>query len=257
MTQDDFIGLLKKQANISGEEAVRMQELLPRWAASSLVSHNPQYTWANVPDREIDCVILLAWIKVCRFRANKFAQDINEKSGSGYTQDSGTPYKKNMDLAKQLMEDYKQLVSDLKLIPVSEGVQQSDILTENDFNAVGPANALPTPDAPVLQQPQSGDITQTSVILRWSAAYFSNFHSFVILSDTSPNLYQDWNTDKIFGIEKLRTDVELIKEVYVFQDQAIKVTGLEPNTQYYFMIVTRARSGVAAYSNEIAVTTLA
>jgi hypothetical protein len=256
MTQNDILALVKKQAKVGNDEVAEIgNSLLNRWVDAAMRTHNATLTYDSIPDREVDCIVLLVWRKVCLWRAGKFAQDTNTRSGTDYVQDSGTPYKKNIELAKQLLDEYKQLVTDLKLLPVGESILQGTLLVENEFTGgIGPSNAIVTPNAPVLSV---GSVTSTTIILRWIADYFSDFESFLILSDIAPNIFQDWNMEGVFGIPKIRGDVEKDGEVVIFQNQAVKVTGLLPATVYYFMVVMRSRNGICSYSNEVQATTAA
>lgn len=255
MTEVDFIALLKKQTDLKSDEAnIAGPTLISRWVNDALRAHNATYTFATLPDQEIMCVMYLSWIKICEWRAGRVANDVNEKAGSGFQQENSTPFTKNMELRKRLWEAYKQLVADLKLIPAGEQIVQGDITVTDPFlGGTGPANAALAPDPAVLTV---SEITSVSVVLRWSLPYFSNFRAFAIISDEAPGILQDWNLDGVHGIPRLRTDVEFLKEYYDYHSQAAKVTGLLPDTDYYFIVVTSSGSGTYSYSNEVTAHTI-
>lgn len=255
MTTAELTARLKKQAKITSDEANEIgSDLLSSWVGDAVAEHNADYTGVeNVPMRELVCVLILAWISVCMWRAGKYANEANESSGE-YKQESATEYKKNTDLADRLRKRYDLIIGQLGIESTGTEVFQGDLVIRDDVTGgLVDVNAVHAPLAATLSV--SG-VTSDTAILKWALGYFSNFAQFYILYTHTPGIFQEWNLEGIDGLPKVRTDAVVLSRIYDFHQQAVKATNLIPNTDYYFMIVTQSGSKVCSYSNEVHVLTL-
>jgi len=127
---------------------------------------------------------------------------------------------------------YRVLVSD------TEGLTS----LSNEIAATTLTPADPEPPTPAALYPPYG-VTSATVTLTWSVNYDADFASYTLLQDTAPI------PDELSGSAEYTT---ADRAAVLFQQ-----AGLDPETLYYYRVVTENSAGLTALSNEVSVTTLA
>lgn len=99
------------------------------------------------------------------------------------------------------------------------------------------------------------NVTSDGFDLSWSVANVSHFGKYAVyLSDTPIfNKYADGSDYHNHLIES--ESLKLIRETYDIRNATKHISGLEPNTPYYVLVIAQCRNGVWG-SKEVSVTTL-
>jgi len=224
-------------------------DALVGWVNAALYQHNALYTFDTLPTAEVDCVVFLAWIKACYSRASKATQyySIGGKEGSI---NKAEIVNNNLSLIPQLREEYVTLCHRLGVDP-SPAIIVSDV-TKFDVGSHGmtPVGAHMPPKTSVLT---ATGYTGTTVDLAWTEAQPKDtFLRYRIFYGTSAGL-QDMTTlgdlnALYYGVSA--TKATLLKTYDEKWRISARVTGLDAETTYYFVVVLEDVNGRFSVSNE-------
>ena len=249
----DLVATLTDLAIVEPSEFTSTQ--LGNYILGALQQHNPSLTLATLPVIEEECVVTLAWIKVCLLRASAAAKQGSVHGASGYGQDRDTPYTKNMNMAKMLRERYVMLCE-------AADVQNSDgqivigqlKVRDQLFDALVPFFVSEDMPDVLLTVDNPTDTTSDFFILHWKMKDFSNFLSFYVyalVGNGTDSIYQAWNYTSATGVPCLNDAATRVVSFNTFDTRACKMTGIDKTVQVRFMIVVRSASNRYAFSNEL------
>ena len=116
------------EAGITSDEKAFWENnnsILTNYLASAFRQHGTVDSLAVLPTAQYDLVVILAWEKVCLFRANAFARASSQSAPQGFGQNKDTPYYKNTLMAKELRERYNRERIQLGLSSMDSGATNS------------------------------------------------------------------------------------------------------------------------------------
>lgn len=210
-------------------------------------------------------VVYLAWISVCYTRASAFAPQASQKPGSntgfGFGADRDTPYKKCIDLAEKLREQYTLLKEDFDSkygdLDDEDGSGSSGdveigtlVRREENLSVTVPyrqANAIP------ILVFERLTAAAGEALLSWSRFDPAGFSDAFVFRSSTAGIHQKWNHDGNSGVPFIAAAAE---KVYATTDnigKQIKQTGLPAGT-YYYLLVVKSTNNVYSYSPELTVT---
>ncbi len=251
MTLAQLVSDLKLSASIDASES--FYKSLAVIVERAITQHNKNLTVNSLPANQAECVVILASIKVCFLRAAAFAKDANVTGANGYGQDRNTPYYKCIELAKQLQEQYKELVEDLGLTDSSgTTITVGKLLVKNDeFDTLAPilSSSEPVPDC-ILSSDEGDD--ETEVVLQWATDEFTNFKErYVFHLEGDEAIFQVWNNASATGHKGINDSAVLMQSTSDQGMSAVKITEVNPAVTNRFLVVTRTRFDNYSYSNEL------
>ena len=241
-------------ASINPVEGIKYSQL-DTLLANALLQHNRSYTFASLPATEEEPVLLLAWAAVCYIRAGKVAPENNAQGSNGYAQDRETPFKKNMELAKSLMDRYTLLCTAFGLNTATTGIVVGTILSHNPVtDSLTPLHTAPVP-ALVTVSAEVVEDEDTSALLSWSITRLSEeYFDVMIFTDEGTELmFQPWNIDSDSGIPKVKNGARLLATISDPQQTVVKVEDMDRSVANRFLVVVRSGSLKYAYGNEVTV----
>ncbi len=243
---------LVENAGILASEAfvyTRLDTIIAR----ALLQHNKTYSISSLPESEEECVVVLAWASVCYIRASKFANEANA-SGGGFTADRDTPYKKNIDLANDLIARYQLLVAAL-------GITDSGS-TRIAVGTILKRDPLHDSLIPLIVAPNTGRIDAVLTVLspntsvqldwavtNWDGGYFDLIF-FQITGSTS--LIAPWNVaNPDSGIRGLLNGATRLVTINDPEVTEIRFEDLDRTQINRFLLIAKNNSGKYAFSNEL------
>jgi len=244
---------LISQARVQDSERIA-NETLDAFLQDAMTQHNPNYTYATLPMREVELVITLAWISVCLNRASVYVNTTDLKGAThpagGYGHERGSPFGKNMEMVSFLQKRYQQLLNQLSTTDSSPSGQivVGRIIRRGNTSA---AEALPIKIAPIV--PISLFITAidaTSVTLTWAYLVSAEVYAVSLWSSTSP-IREEWNIDGLEGTPQVSSTATLVTAITNTDTKTVKVTGLIAGTTYYFLATLKTYNDRVSYSNEL------
>ena len=99
------------------------------------------------------------------------------------------------------------------------------------------------------------NVTSDCFDLEWSVSNVSHFGKYAVYFSDTPifNKYADGSDYHNHLIES--ESLKLIRETYDIRNATKHISGLEPNTHYYVLVIAQCRNGVWG-SKEVSVATL-
>lgn len=248
-TVSSLVDQLKALASIQASELFAAGDL-NSYMIAALRQHDKNMSAATLPVSEEEPVITLAWIKVCYVRASRYSSQPNVNGASGYGQDRNSPYNKNMDLAKNLMKRYTELVTDLGIEHGGAGVSVGNLIVK-DLSFDGLVPLIANPNIPPLLLAET-DFGETFSVLDWTFDTFDNFREFLLfhLIGDAP-IFQEWNFNSSVGTPKISDNAKKVFSTLDYRATAVKITDLDKTLVNRFLLVVRSRSENFGYSNEI------
>jgi hypothetical protein len=270
-TQATLKARLIARAGISAQEEVNAN--LDAFLDQSVAEHSDEYApdgvadYALVPVNEYELVIILAWIRVCEFRASHVAPQPSISSraaglGHGFGADRDTPFKKNMEMAAYLRKLYDEKWDDL-LGDEDEENGTGDITvgelyrTDEILDIPVPTRVVPLLSAPAISASEIVDVATGgaeggSVVISWKSVLSSAYAELMIYFRTSAGIYQNWNHDGNQGIPFVASDAVRVFQTTDNVAKGMKNVGLAAGT-FYYVLVMRDTSGRFTFSNELKV----
>lgn len=261
MTETDARNRLIAVAVIGSSEqenALTTTEL-NRIIADSVREHNNAYAdISEVPDRELEAVLLLSLERVQLRRALEFATQSDLKGAQGYGVDRNTPYYKCIDSANSFRKQYEALVARLNLSTKGDVVVSTVTKLSPTYDRLVPDAAAPLlPGITLALHDQSDDdATGDSYILEWTlereAPYeFFYYHLFRRVGDSA--IIEPWTFDSTHGIPKISSDATKLVSIDNIAQRVARVTGLTKTgaTKNRFVVVLESRNGNFKLSNEL------
>jgi hypothetical protein len=246
------------EAPFTASDGAFMDTLL----TEALARHNADYSFDTLPSREYPLVIILARIRVCDIRAQRFANDPSFSGTSGYGQDRNTPFYKTTQLIKVLQDQYASMAAALG-VEVSTDAATSAVhvstlrIMDSRVDAYLPTS-VDLPPVPTLSiENADPDDDLEAVILAWVLPVFDNFHSYrlavleLAAEDTTSVILQPWNEASTTGIAGLNNSVEIVELAIEQTTKQTKLTGLTDDKNYRFVLVVTSRSDLITLSNEV------
>ena len=248
--------LLQQNASIQASETGLDATLQDVFVAAALAEHNYLYTAETLPARETELVIMLAWMRVARWRAQEAARNGDLQTPSGYGQDRQSPVTANLKIVESLRKQYDSLCAQMGL---ESAVQTGTVNVSNNrvmdarIDVPVPLASTPVPPTAILAQ-TAVDGDTTSVIVSWTVPPMSDFYSYTLVHvDSSITIYQPWNSNSSTGIPFLNNNANLFDAVLAREVKALKVEGLNRAVVNKFLLVVRNTSNLYSYSAELVV----
>jgi len=206
-------------------------------------------------------IVWLAWITVCYARASGFAPQPSQKPGSnvgyGFGTDRDTPYKKCMDMAAKLKEEYSDMKAeyDSKFGDDDEDSESSTgdvfvgslLKTEAELGAFVPPQKA---SSVAIRNFDTVSVGAGFAILGWSRTTSTAFVQLFIFKSSASGIVEKWNADGNSGVPFIAAAASKIYGTTDFISKQIKVTGLTAGT-HYFVLVTVSLNGLYWYSDQI------
>lgn len=248
MSKATALTALRTNANILSTEYTDTQ--LNNWLDDALNQHTKAYTFDTLPARQVDCVVLLAWIKACYARASKASLYFSVSGREGST-NKAEIVSSNLQLVTQLRDEYITLCGRLGISAAPEIIVSDVQILDESLNAETPIEAHEAPQVPVLV---ASNWTGTSVTLSWGESVPRNtFSRYEIYYGTEPGL-EDRTTfgeDSVVHLGVSATKAIFIKSLTSIEKTCIGLTDLVALTNYYFVIVLVDINGRISVSNEV------
>jgi len=238
------------RGNASIEPSEYDDTRLQGWLNDALNQHNHRYTLGTLPTHEIDCVIFLAWIKVCYARASA-ATLFYSVSGRSGSINKAEIVRNNLDLAQVLREDYISLCQRLGVNPAPEIVVSDVTKMDESLHAMTPVSAHTAPQVSTLS---ISNHTGTSVDLAWTEAIPKDtFLRYRLFFGNEAGL-QDMTTlgdldTTYYGVDNSKA--QLLKTYDEIWRTSCRITGLDETLDYYFVLVVEDVNGKFSVSNEV------
>lgn len=253
---------LGKQAAVAESEAAYL--LLRDFLEQALNEHAPHYVgdFARIASpREKELVLLLAWERICIYRASQCApQGTTQQSAVTFNADRNTPFDKNMKLAKELRARYENLVA-----KYAESDEDSSFVVSGDITIGSiykdgedvpmhvPIHGAPPPSTPSLEI-MSMDSVNGTVVLRCldiDPQYAAELYVFI---STTAGIYEAWNYSGggAVPIPFAREDAILAYQTTDTKRNVCKVTDLL-SVKHFAVCAYRTVAGEWVYSAEIPV----
>lgn len=257
----DLVNDLRFYARIQDSENLKDSSDLNRIVKNAASRHNSSFTLtdstSNIPQKEKNVVLLLAWVLLMRVRASRFAMEANTSQG-GFGTDRNTPYHKCMDMAKELERQYKEECLSLGLESYygsSNNVVSSVVTCESlDLGAQTPIENSAPPPAIVLST-DAAVAPDGTIVVRWTQDFFENFYSYCVFTIAGADpIFQDWNFGGSYpGINGFSSASNPINDQTI---KAVKLTGIPfaALAVNRFLVTCSSKSGKYSYSNEVVVT---
>lgn len=266
-----LVARLKGKAGISDQEEVISS--LPDFMDEALMEHDPLYAPAGVanytllPLSEYELVLILAWIRVCEFRASNAAPQPSLRGiagqgvGSGFGGDRDTPFKKNMDMAKYLRTKYDDLKAQLEADEDEQGsgdITIGELYRKDEVLDIAvPMGSVPQLNAPALTVGDivgeaAGAANLGSVVLLWNGVLSTYFSEFVVFRSSAANIKQMWNKDGVDGVPFINPGSTKVYTTTDNMTQGMKEQNLAAGT-YYYVLLLRDSSNMWSFSNEVSV----
>lgn len=265
--RDTIKSRLIGRAGISAQESCNTY--LDSYLDEAVAEHDSSYAPAGVADysllpvSEYELVLLLAWVRVCEFRASNAAPQPSLRGvGAGFGSDRDTPFAKNMAMAKYLRQQYDNLKSTLESQESENGtgdITLGELYRKDDLiDAAVPLTVAPLLKAPTLSYAsvvdvQTGGADLGSVIVSWTAVLSEYFSELFLFKSSTAGIVQMWNETPASGIPFVSADASQIYATTDNFSKAVKNTSLAAGT-YYYVMAMRDTNGRYSFSNEIAVT---
>lgn len=259
---------LTRKASIQPSESVSAEDFEELFTQAVLL-HNSSYTVSpalcTVPEQESLPIVLLAWADLCFIRAAKFASQPNVSGAAGFGTDRNTPYYKQMDLRKSLLDTYTRTCQSLGLAVyarVDGALKDSgpvcvDLATTEDSERImtplSDSSPLPTPYPSAPAAVSAGKVT-----LNFTMGDFPlhKFSSFVIayLSGTEDILDPARVTGST-GLPGVNSAAQLFT-ITVSNQRSVVFTGLSNTTglRHQFLVAALSTSGKASISHVVSFT---
>ena len=239
---------IELEALASVENTESFADALPDYVQAAIVQHDKGLTIDSLPEAEEECVLTLAWIKVCLVRASKAAQDANITGAAGFGADRNSPYNKNMSLAKDLMARYSTLCSSIQ--PSKSRVVTGQLYVRDQvFDALVPLMMNQSPTKILLSGSVAADNT---AILSWTVDQMTDFHEFLLFfMEGTDAIYQQWNNFSALGVARINDGATKVFSYNSPQISSVKATEVDHTKTNRFLLVMRTRSGSYVYSNEL------
>lgn len=266
--RDTLRNRLIGRAGISAQEEVNPH--LSDYLDEALEEHDTDYITPStgaadftlLPLREYQLVIILAWIRVCEFRASSAAPQPSLRGfgagaavGAGFGGDRDTPFNKNMKMVEYLRKQYDQLSAQLEEdeeteigngdITVGEFVRRDELL-----DVAVPLHVAPGLRAPTLSVAASGAGTVT---LEWGETLSEYFSQIYVFRATSAGIYQSWNRDGASGVPLIASAAIKAFDTTDNIARGLKIESLAAGT-HYFLLAVQDIGGNWTYSNEVSAT---
>lgn len=248
MSKATALSTLRTNACIPSTEYTDTQ--LNVWLDDALNQHTKVYTFDTLPARQIDAVVLLAWIKVCYARASKASMYFSISGREGSI-NKAEIVSNNLQLVTQLREEYITLCGRLGISAAPEIVVSDFEIMDESVGAETPTEVHQAPQVPVLV---ASDWAGTTVTLSWGEAVPRNtFSRYEIYFGTESGL-EDRTTlgeDNPVHLGVSATKATFIKSLTSIEKNCISIGDLNPAIDYYFVIVLVDINGRIAVSNEV------
>lgn len=258
LTTQKIASQLNTRARVQPSEGFDLS-FLGQLVDAALIEHNSSLTIDTLPDNQGECVLLLAWIRLCYDRASSIVNNPNVSSASsGFGSDRNTPFQKNLQLAKSLRDQYISLCQSIGIDPSPEpnSIFVSSLIVSDPLkqDMAVPLSAAPTPPSPVLSV-VSSNLGSSEVIIAWTFSEFDFFKSFTLfnLQGTDP-IRQDWNFSSQSSYPKINNIAQNLGTFYVEQLRSVKVTEVDLTQVQRFILVATSLSQTYSYSNEVVIT---
>lgn len=213
-------------------------------------AYNASQTIDTLPSAEFYFVVLLAKKEVY-YRLATSTAPFYPLSAEGAKLEKNVRFDHYLALIKAIMEEYEALTgtdsSDGGNDLLVDGVVQT--YNQTLYGKPYLKRYAELSENPIIELELSG-ITETSVNLDWTK-YFSNhgadFHRYAIFYGTSP-VYDEYAVNPI--------DPKLSPN-YVVEDvrrTKLRIDGLTPDTEYFFLVKVESRLGISGFSQQSAKT---
>lgn len=163
---------LKESAFIHSTERITDPHL-DRIIVEAVPRHNPAYSItaesSTVPAQESRAVVLLSWHDLQRVRAAMFATQPSTSAPGGFGTDRNTPFYKCMELAKQLIEDYKEACALLGLAEHAFSPRATNTIVADALTGVLKPNAVSPKAQPVALHTINYAVDGSTIELLWDS----------------------------------------------------------------------------------------
>jgi len=258
---------LRKQAKINQQTKEKLSnDEIDAYLRDAIYEHAPSLngSFESLPASHEQLVILLAWIQVCHTRASQYASETDVRGpGEHFSHEAKTPTDKNLKLAAALQMRYDalraKLIADGALDDLygKSDVIQSQLYRREETTGIPTDTIDPIADAAILEGTTpvaDGENPGTYyTILTWTRSVVSEFYEYIVFKSLNSGIYEPWNYNEASAVKGVNDGAESIFTSTDRDDIALKVISLQPDTKYYFLVVTVDRRKRYAYSNEVEV----
>lgn len=200
-------------------------------------------------------MLLLAWIKICHYRASRLASANSQSGAAGFGTDRNTPYYKNIDLAKRLQEQYEMLVSRLGVTAITNpgSIHVSELLIANDRlgGAIVPLTKAVVP--PITLYLVEADAT--TITIGWTMTTYKNFvQTHVASIEGAGPLYQQWNFASASGVPRINDLATILKPIILDERvRSVRVENVNRALVNRFVVAVMGLDDQWGWSNELIV----
>ena len=253
----ELVDWLKFKASIqASEESAFSMSNLRVLITRAVSKHNPNYVVSDaassVPDRERDCVTILAWAEVSLIRASQLSTSA-DNTANGFSNSVDSPFARCLKLRQHLIDvEYPKELQALGIASDTVGPSVSELIVTDKLSNVR-TNPLIAKNPPPISISSDGHIQSNSAVVSLSCRSFSDFKSLKVFTLIGTDSIREvWNfASSVFPQISESADVidfnELVPEV--------KLTNLPagPSTVKVLAVVTNINQ-LSSYSNELVLT---
>lgn len=264
MTSTDARNLVISRGSISTHEqsAYLSAAEIDTLIVDAVMEHSSVYTsMPDVPQREIEAVLLLALERVQLRRSVAYATEKSLKGAEGFGTDRNTPYYKCIDSANMLRKQYEALVAKLGIESKGDVIVSTISKQSVKFDRLVPDDSAPSlPDVTLAVHSSSEDDgTGTTYTLQWTmskdhAYLFFQYHLFHMTGSSA--IFQPWNYESTKGVPHVNNDATKLLTVDNISNTVVKVSNITKtgSTVNRFLLGYESRNGYFNLSNELALT---
>lgn len=257
LTQADLVAALKRNVRPSKQEQLSDVEI-GEFLEEAVRLHNGAYVCTSqtctVPPNEERAIVLLAWHSITLARVSFYASQVNSvKAGEFSTTQS--PGKALIELSNQLKAMYAEECARLGLTSFAgrgpvQMIAAAAVPYSPDVSRA-PLLAGELPDTFVLSASRE---EASVVILQMDVAVHPRFIRWhLVQKDGDDAIFQDWNTESLTGVPCLHDNATIVKVSTLPVLRAFRLTGLDSQTTYRFLVVQEVEGPLYSYSNELLV----
>jgi hypothetical protein len=208
---------------------------------------------SSLPAHEVEAVVMLAWIRVCQARASK-ATKYYSVSGRDGSIDRSSMVGTNLEMARQLREDYVTLCTRLGINPAPEIIVSEFEKFDDSLHAMTPVETHEPPESCNLSITSYGG---EEVVLQWTESQPRNTFTFYqLFVGTEAGLQDFSNLGDTSGVRHFGLNESKATMLKIYRDHwrtSCKIENLDPSETYYFVLKLVDCNGRFSLSNEIVV----